>query len=267
MKQHNINGITVYEYGVDNEPPVIFIHAFPMTSRMWDPQVEEFQDRYRVIVYDLRGFGFSDQVSGPYTIDTHADDLINVVESLKITNPVVCGLSMGAYILLRAAEKYPAKFRALILSDTKSEADDNAGKIKRAGQIKQIRSGGRNAFIEAFLNNAIAGLTQGGNDQKTKAYKFAKDIMSTQKEKNIASALLTLAARTDTTDSLKNINIPVLVLVGEDDKITPPEQAKKINAGIKNSVLSIIPNSGHFPNLENSSAFNLEIEKFIERLK
>jgi 3-oxoadipate enol-lactonase len=91
--------------------------------------------------------------------------------------------------------------------------------------------------------------------------------MSTQKEKNIASALLSLAARTDTTDSLKNINIPVLVLVGEDDKITPPEQAKKISAGIKNSVLSIIPNSGHFPNLENSSAFNLEIEKFIERLK
>lgn len=267
MKQHKINGINVYEYGGGNKPSMVFIHAFPMNSRMWDPQVEEFQDKYHLIVYDIRGFGFSDEVSGPYTIDTHADDLINILEELKITSPVVCGLSMGGYIILRAVEKYPGKFRALILCDTRAQADDNADKIRRAQQIKLIRSGGRIAFLDTFLSNTLSESTLKGNDAKQKTVKFAKEIMSTHKEKNIASALLTLAARTDTTESLEKIDIPVLIMVGDVDKIIPPELSKQINSRIKKSILTIIPNSGHLSNLENPDVFNSEIEKFINKLK
>jgi 3-oxoadipate enol-lactonase len=266
MKHHQINGINVLEHGEDNKQPVVFVHAFPLSLRMWDPQTEALKNDYRVIVYDNRSFGYSDVDTDSLTIDSHVDDLFGIIEKLNLDKPILCGLSMGGYIALRALERNQDIFKAVILSDTRSFADDNSGKIKRAEQIRQIKRGGRKVFDEEFLKNALSPKTLDGDEEKKKIVGFIKEIMNNQKSSSVTEALLTMAARTDTTDSLENINLPALIIVGEDDKLTPASPSRLMNAKIKNAKLIIIPEAGHFPNLENTAKFNEEIIKFLKAL-
>jgi 3-oxoadipate enol-lactonase len=267
MKQHKINGINVVEHGNPENPSIIFVHAFPLCSRMWDSQVEALKNDYHVIVYDNRSFGYSEDDSGSLTIDTHADDLFSIIEELKITKPVICGLSMGGYIALRALERNSSIFKAVILSDTRSLADDDAGKIKRFAQIKQIKHGGRKEYVEELLKNLISPKTLNGDADKQKIVDFIREIASWQKDSAIAGALLTMAARTDTTDSLVNVNMPALIIVGTDDKFTPESPSRLMNEKLKGSVLKIIPDAGHFANMENSETFNRQIVVFLKELK
>ena len=261
MTKHKLKGLFVLEYGENNLQAVIFIHAFPLCSRMWDSQVKEFEKDFRVVVYDLRGFGYSETSDTNLTIDSHVDDLIEIIDTLKISNPVICGLSMGGYIALRALEMHPGKFKAAILSDTKSDADGNEAKIKRFSQIKQIKSGDRKSFDEGFIKNALAEKNYTGNNELVD---FLREMFGWQKDTAVTGTLLTLAARTDTADSLKNINIPVLIINGEEDKIINIDFAKSLNSKIKGSKLAVMKNSGHFPNMENPEEFNKAVREFLK---
>jgi 3-oxoadipate enol-lactonase len=266
MKHHQINGINVLEHGDADKQSIVFVHAFPLSMRMWDPQAEALKNAYHVVVYDNRSFGYSDVGTDSLTIDSHVDDLFGIIEKLNLNKPVLCGLSMGGYIALRALERSQDTFKAVILCDTRSFADDNSGKIKRAEQIKQIKRGERKEFDEEFLKNTLSPKTIDGNEEKQKIIVFTKEIMSNQKDSAVTGALMTMAARTDTTDSLENINLPVLIIVGEDDRLTPASPSRLMNAKIKNARLIIIPEAGHFPNLENTAKFNEEIIKFLNGL-
>ena len=263
MTKHNIRGLNVVEYGENNSQAVIFIHAFPLCNRMWDKQAEVLQNDYRVITYDLRSFGYSELGDGHFTIDTHVSDLISIIDSLKIEKPVICGLSMGGYIALRALELYQSKFKGAILSDTKSEADNNPARIKRAEQIQQIKSGGRDQFTENFIKGA---LSEANFNEKPELVEFLKKMVGWQKNEAITGALLSLAARTDTTEFLEKLDLPVLIIVGKDDRLTPPEFSKIIYGKTKNSDLKIISNSGHFPNMENPEEFNNAVAEFLKEL-
>lgn len=265
MKEHKIDGLFVLEYGEENtQGTIVFIHAFPLCDRMWDNQVKEFEKDYRVIVYDLRGFGYSETGDLQLSIDSHVDDLINIIDTLKADTPVICGLSMGGYIALRALEIHPGKFKAAVLSDTKSEADTNEAKIKRFSQMKQIKSGERKSFDEGFIKNA---LSEKSYTQNTELVEFLRKMFGWQKDAAVTGTLLTLAARTDTTESLQNIDIPVLIINGEEDKIINISSADLMNRKIRNSELVIIKNSGHFPNMENPEEFNSALRKFMIALQ
>lgn len=156
MKKHNIRGLNVVEFGEENKQGIIFVHAFPLCSRMWDKQAEALQNDYRVVVYDLRSFGYSELGDGHFTIDSHVSDLISIIDSLKMEKPVVCGLSMGGYITLRALELYQSKFKGAVLADTKAESDNNPTKHARADQMKMIKNGQREQFTENFIKAALS---------------------------------------------------------------------------------------------------------------
>jgi 3-oxoadipate enol-lactonase len=264
MKEKRINGLDVNEFGEGNSPTIIFIHAFPLCCRMWDPQIDAFKNKYHVVVYDLRGFGYSETHDCHLTIDDHADDLIELVESLNLDKPVICGLSMGGYIALRAIEKYADRFSGVILADTKSEADVNTAKLKRAEQIRMVKRGDKEKFFDGFLDTVLCERTK---RDRPATRTFLKEIMSWQKEEGITGALLTLAARTDTTEALEQINVPTLIIEGEEDKVVPPEFAKSLNEKIKNSTLVMIPDAGHFPNLENAEEFNKAVDEFLANIQ
>lgn len=267
MKQHKIEDLNVLELGDPNNQSVFFVHAFPLSHKMWEPQIETMKEMFHIIVYDIRGFGQSNENTDSLTIESHVDDLFSIIDKLSLNKPVLCGLSMGGYISLRAIEREQNKFKAVILCDTRSLADDNPGIIKRAGQIKQIKTGHRKEFDEGFLNNTLSPKTLNGNDERQKTVGFLRDIMSRQKDSSVTGALLTMAARSDTTEYLENVTLPALVVVGEDDKLTPASPSRLMNAKIRNSELKIIPEAGHFPNLENTRVFNETIINFIKGLK
>jgi 3-oxoadipate enol-lactonase len=263
--QLKINGLNVIDSGPQDRQAMIFIHAFPLSHKMWDEQVQYFSKNYRVITYDSRGFGESYEDNGYYTIDSHADDLFAIMNELKIVKPIVIGLSMGGYILLRAVEREQDRFKAVILCDTRAEADTNEGKLNRAGQIKQIRSGGIKDFIASFSSLMLSDTTKNDTSKKPIVERITA-IMNEQKDTSIAGALLTLGSRTDTTAFLEKIQIPVLIIVGEEDRLTPPGLSIVMNKKIKNSRISVIAAAGHFSNIENPQAFNNSIEDFIKTL-
>jgi pimeloyl-ACP methyl ester carboxylesterase len=126
--------------------------------------------------------------------------------------------------------------------------------------MKQIKNGDKENFYNTFLKAAAGEKTIAEN---TKLIEFIKTMMGWQKDIGVTGALLTLAARTDTTEYLERIELPVLVIVGKDDKLTPPEYSKFIYGKIRNAQLSIIPDSGHFSNMENPEEFNKAVSKFL----
>jgi 3-oxoadipate enol-lactonase len=263
MKELKIKGINVKVFGEENQKSIIFIHAFPFCNRMWDPQTEALEKEFKVITYDLRSFGYSN-LDYNLTIDSHVDDLFAVIESLNLDKPVICGLSMGGYITLRALERGQNKFKAAVLCDTRSEADANEGKIKRAEQIAQIKAGGIQDFITAFINGVLSEKTRKGNESKKNIEGFLREVINWQTPEGICTALMTLSARSDTTPFLDKISLPVLIMAGEDDKLTPPELSKSMHAKVKNSQLHIIPEAGHMSNIENSEEFNNKLIQFLK---
>lgn len=261
MKKHNIRGLNVIESGEDNSQAIIFIHAFPLCSRMWDKQVGALQGTYRVVVYDLRSFGYSESGDGHFTIDSHVSDLISIIDSLKLDKPIVCGISMGGYITLRALELYQSKFKGAIIADSKAEGDNNPTKHARADQMKMIKNGQREQFAENFIK---AALSETNYTEKTELVAFLKEMIGWQKNEAMTGALLTMAARADTTDALDKFDIKMLLIAGKEDKLTPPEFSKIIYGKTRNSDFKLIANAGHLPNMENPEDFNSAIIDFIK---
>ena len=123
-----INNLAVFTEGNENNRTIIFVHGYPYDHFMWDEQVKELSKDFYCVSYDIRGLGKSPVGDGQFTIEMFVDDLEKIIDEMKLNNPVLCGLSMGGYISLRAVERMQDKFSALILCDTKSSADDNAGR-------------------------------------------------------------------------------------------------------------------------------------------
>ncbi|MGI0012457.1 MAG: alpha/beta fold hydrolase [Nitrososphaera sp.] len=244
--------------------PIVLIHGFPFNSEMWKGQTQMLQDNkkhLRIITYDLRGHGKSDVGDGQYTIELFVDDFIALLDYLKLTKAILCGFSMGGYIALRAIERNPDRFSALVLCDTMSAADSTEAKVRRANTIKQIKREGVERFAEGFLKAVFAPQTF---DAKPDIIDEIKRTILSNSPLGICGALLAMAGRTDTTEGLSKINVPTLVLVGEHDAVTPPSAAKTMHERIPNSKLYLIDNAGHMSNLENPNVFDEHLTKFLE---
>ncbi len=258
-----VNGVEIdYNfYEVESAPVIAFVHAFPFNQKMWAPQVEFLKGRCSILTYDVRGLGQSEVGDAQFMFENLVDDFIELLRNLKIEKVIACGLSMGGYIILRSYEKQPSLFHALILCDTRSEADGNEAKIRRAQMLHILKFHGKEKFIEEFLKSALSPKTL---ENKKDVVSFAEKIIHENDEKGIAGNLIALSTRTDTTHILEKIDIPTLIVVGEDDALTPPSIAHSLNSKIKDSKLEIIPFAGHLSNIENSEKFNEAISKFLK---
>lgn len=261
----NINGINInyHEYGDDNGLPVVFIHGFPFNSKMWTPQISAIPSKYRAVTYDVRGHGESDFGDGQYLIEFFVDDLIGLLDYLKIERVVLTGLSMGGYIALRTIEKHPERICGLVLSNTKSSPDNNDAKVKRARQIKIVKNSSITRFADDFLSAIFA---ESSFTRIPSVVEMIKDIIIKTSPLGVASTLIALAARTDTTGLLGQIKVPTLILVGEEDILTTPTDAEELHKRIPNSKLEVLPNAAHMSNLENSTLFNKFLFEFLEKI-
>ena len=261
-----LNGGNIYytESGSPRGTPVIFLHGFPFSHAMWQPQVDVVAAAgFRAIAYDIRGHGLSDVGDGQFTIEGHVDDLIALLDHLKISTTIIVGLSMGGYIALRALERAPKRFIAAALCDTRSEADPNEGRIKRANSMAAVKRTGSAAFADEFVKAVFAEETFSKNPA---AIGMIRDIIAHTPPLSIAGTLLALAARTDTTASLPSIGVPTLILVGEHDATTPPAASRSMHEKIRGSELHLIPGAAHMSNLENSAVFNEKLLTFLRRV-
>ncbi len=258
-----INNLSVITDGNKEAKPIIFIHGFPYDHSMWRKQINVLSESYYCISYDIRGFGESTNTDGQHTMEMFVDDLEMIIEEMKLNKPVVCGLSMGGYILLRSLERIQEKFSAAVLCDTRSQADDNQGKLKRASAIKRINSEGHKNFVSEFITNCFGDhFKQNYPEELQSIIEYSQGFDPV----GIKGALLAMMGRTDTTSFLEKIEIPVLIICGQNDTLTPPSVMKEMYHKIKNAEYSEIEKAGHLSPIENSEAVNSSITKFLKKI-
>jgi len=257
-----INGLSVFLSGSNESKSVVFVHGFPFDQRMWQKQVEELSKEYFCVTYDIRGLGESPVGDGQFTMEMFVDDLEKLIDELKITQPVLCGLSMGGYISLRAMERLQNRFSGLILCDTKPEADDNQGKLKRAAAVKQINSGDFENFIEAFVLNCFGEKFVNENNAE---YRMVVERSKKNNPVGVKGCLLAMAGRTDTTTSLPKIKLPTLIICGSEDKLTPPNVMKPMAEQIPNSEIFLVEGAGHMTPIEYPQEVTFAIKEFLAK--
>jgi pimeloyl-ACP methyl ester carboxylesterase len=239
---------------------VLLLHAFPLHSGMWSRQVATLSPRYRVIAPDYPGLGKSTPRSEPSTMESLAEQVLGVLDAVRVDRAVVAGLSMGGYLAFEIYRRRPGLFRGLALCDTKPGADTPEGAAGR----------------ETFARNALEkGLHWVADEMTPKllrpkpdpaAVKEVRALIGQGTPAGVAAAQRGMARRPDSFPTLATITCPTLVVVGEEDTLTPPPEAEKMAAAVKGSRLVKIPGAGHLPNVENPTAFDQALLEFVTGL-
>lgn len=235
--------------------PIFLLHGFPLDSKMWEENILNLiAKNFQVILPDLEFEDDNDSLSNT------AEALASLLSSLKIDKAIIGGLSMGGYVCFNLYRLHPELFAGLILCDTDSSSDSIEKRNFRFDLIDKISQRGNQAVVDSMLNNLFS------NDTKINRPSIVNKVKSWMLQSNVSnniSALKAMADRMDHDHILDTINIPTKIIFGAEDKITNLEIAEKLRRKIKNSELSIIPNAGHFSNLEQFALFNECLFDFV----
>jgi len=243
--------------------PLIFLHAFPLNRTMWAPQEETLSSLFRVITVDLRGHGDSDAPLWHYTLDQAADDIRALMDHLSIGQAVLVGLSMGGYILFSFYRKYPDRVKALVLADTKAQADTPEGKEARFQMAQIAYRKGPAAIADLMVPKLLSPNTV---TAKPDLVRTVRAMIEGNQMSGIAGDLMAMAERPDSTPLLGGITCPTHIIVGELDQATPPSEAALMADRIPGAQLTLIPNAAHLANLEEPDAFNHAVQTFASDL-
>jgi len=256
----NNQTVSYIDEGSVNASTIIFIHGFPLNKTMWNRQIGELKENFRVIAYDIRGHGNSDAGDDDFSIELFVNDLLSLMDALKINKTILCGLSMGGYIALNAIENYPDRFTALLLCDTNCAADSSEAKEKRMKTIKLIKVKGLEQYAEESLKKLFAPISVSKHIEEIT---IVREMIIKTSKQVLFKTLHALAERAETCTKLHEIKVPVLILVGKDDEITPPDLALSMHEKIKSSTIHIIDDAGHLSNMENPEQFNDQLRVFL----
>jgi len=245
----------------DPRPLVLLLHAFPLDRRMWRRVGPILQARARVLAPDLPGFGGSTAVTAPASLDAWSDLLETWLEVTAGPRPVVvCGLSMGGYLALRLADRYPHRLAALALADTWAGADSEADRAAREQRIALVARHGVEALVEALLPRLLSPTT--GPERVAEVRRIAGD----QTRAGVTAALTAMRDRPDSTPLLPEIRVPALVIVGVEDALTPPSVARATADALPRGRLRVIEGTGHLSALEAPEAFGDAILELLAEL-
>jgi 3-oxoadipate enol-lactonase len=264
MMRAQLPGLVLAYDGAGSGQTLLLLHGFPLSRRLWRPQLEYLTDAGRIIAPDLRGHGDSDAPEGPYSMDQLADDAVALLDSLGLTQPaVVAGLSLGGYVALALFRRHASRVAGLILAATKAGADSAEAKANREKSAALAREKGVEAIADAMLPKMFAPATYAANPGLVAE---VRAMMAGTPLNGVVGDLLGMKDRPDSTDLLPQLTRPVLVIHGQEDQLIPPREAEATHAGLPNARLVLVPNAGHLLNLEQPETFNAEVRTFLHSL-
>ncbi len=242
--------------------PVLFLHAFPLNKSMWSGEMKTLlaEERYRLVSLDWRGFGESDITADVSTMETFADDVAGLMDTLGMRDAVLCGLSMGGYATFAFLRKYPQRVKGLILADTRPGADTAEARANRENVARIAAEQGTEAIADLQVPKLLSDYTL---QHHPEVEARVRQMIAAATPQGIAAASRGMALRADSTDLLANITCPTLVIVGQQDALTSPEVAQDYAAQIPNAQLVVIPQAGHLSNLEQPEAFVQAVSSFL----
>lgn len=238
--------------------PVVLLHPFPLDASVWSEVEQAFRDRI-VLAPNFPGFG--GRPPGPESIDGFAESVVSDMDTAGIDRAVIVGLSMGGYVALRLHARWPERAAALVLADTRAGADDTEGAAKRTTQAERARREGVSGwFADALIPNVLGETTR---RQRPEVVDRVRRIITSADPEGVARALVAMRERPDSRAVLPEIRVPVLAIVGAEDTVTPPEDARAIADATPDGVLEIVPAAGHLSNLENPEGFEAALRTLL----
>jgi 3-oxoadipate enol-lactonase len=247
-------------------PALIFLHGIGGNKDNWTRQMDFFCNTHTVVAWDARGYGDSDDYDGSLHFRDFSHDLRRLIDHLGFDKSHLCGLSMGGRIILDFWEVYPDRVMSLALVDTFPGFDDS---FSIEGREKFIRER-RQPLVEGGKEPAdIAPLVVPGLVSPTASKEVINELITSMNKLHKFSYIKAIESMTryaPVTD-VSDIDVPVQIIVGEEDKLTPPSISRRMHEQIKDSRLAIIPRSGHLPNIEKPVEFNISLKNFLEEVR
>ena len=261
----SLPGVTLGFDDRGNGLPVVLLHGFPHDRSLWMQQRMALSARVRCIVPDLRGFGESSS-HGPHTMDQYADDIVALLNHLDLSQAVVCGLSMGGYIAMAMWRRHAERIRALVLCDTRATPDSDANRNTRDELIALARRDGARAVAEKQLKGMLGATTHASRPHVVAQMRA---MMERQSVEGIAGALAALRDRPDSRPTIASISVPTLVMVGEEDTLTPVTDAEAmidLLPSFAHARLERIAEAGHASCVERPAAVSHVLAEFLTSL-
>jgi len=242
---------------------VVWLHAFPVSSAMWTDQLEAVPPGWRMIAPDLAGFGGTTDHTGRPSIEDFARDLAVLLDAMHLERVVLGGLSMGGYAAFAADRVMPERILGLILADTKSTGDTAAAREGREAMLQVVDERGSSGVADEMLPKLLGATTRRA---RPSIEARVRALIEANSAEGLRRAIIRLRDRPDSSSQLPRMHVPILAIVGEEDAVTPIDDARAIVARAPEARLAILPEAGHLSNLENPSSFNAALRPWLAGL-
>lgn len=242
-------------------PAVVLLHAFPLNASMWSTQREALAESYRVICPDQRGFGGTQLGHDEPSLDEVADDIVAMLDAKKVDTFVLGGLSMGGYVAMALLRRHPARVSGLILADTKAGADSDEAAANRRRIADAVIEAGSSALLLDEVLPKLVGVTT--RERRPLVWGRVKALVERAPAYAVAWAQRAMAARPDSLETLRSVEVPTLVVVGDEDELSPLADAQVMADAVPGAKLVTIPESGHLTAVEAPEDFNAALAAFL----
>jgi len=256
--------VQLYARDIGTGTPLVLLHAFPLSSAMWLAQREGLAGRFRVITPDLRGFGGSVLGADEPSIDLMADDVAMLFRRLGIGRAVVGGLSMGGHVAMALCLRHPDLVLGLVLAGAKAGGDPEPVRRSRLRQAEILeRDGDVGVLVDELLPDLVGPTTL---RQRAMVYGRVRGLIQATPARAAAWAQRAMAARAETAETLRELRVPTLVMVGAEDALATEEDARALAEAMPNAEPMVIPRAGHLCAVEQPELFNQTVAEFAAAL-
>jgi len=253
---------TVYWVTGDG-PPVVLLHPFPAHHEFWLPVANSLAGRYRLLLPDLRGHGESGVGEGPATMEKHAADIARVMDDVGIGRAPLIGVSIGGYALFEFWRQHRGRVAALGLCNTKAPADSVEARNARLQAAKDVLERGTEPFFESMIPKLLGKTTR---ETRPDLVDGVLGMMRKMSAEDVAQVQRGMAERPDSVETLKTINVPTLILTGDEDTLTGVDEAELMHRHIGGSQMRVIPKAGHYSPWEQQESATMLLRQFLDGL-
>jgi 3-oxoadipate enol-lactonase len=246
---------------IRNGPAVILLHPFPTHHEFWLPAVVHLSSRYRVVLPDLRGHGQSTVGEGPAVMEKHADDLMRICRTEDIDRAIFVGVSIGGYLLFEFWRRYRDRVLGLGLCSTRAQADTSDARNGRLQAADEVLEKGTEPFIDRMTPRLFGKTTM---ETRPDLVATGRGFMLKMSPKAMSLVQRGMAERPDSMETLRSINVPTLIMVGDEDVLTPVSEAELMRQHIAGAQMRVIQRAGHFAPFEQPEAVGLLLRQFCD---
>jgi 3-oxoadipate enol-lactonase len=246
---------------IGNGAPVVLLHPFPLHHEMWKPAIQILVSRYRVILPDLRGHGESGVGEGPATMDKHAMDLARILDAEGVGRALFAGVSIGGYALFEFWRRFRGRVAGLVLCNTKAQADSAEARSGRVQAAAEVLERGAEPFFESMSPKVLGPTTRRSRPDLVDG---ALRMMKKMSAENVAAVLRGMAERPDSIETLKTINVPTLIVTGDEDTMTGVPEAELMRQHIRGSELKVIAHAAHYSPWEQPGEVGKVLRQFVD---